>query len=380
MLVQVVEHDVGHGVTLEEHDHAHAGLVTLVADVGDAVDDLLLDQVGDALDEHRLVHLVGDLRDDQRLAIALELLDLDGTAHGDAPASGAEGVDDAGPAEDLAAGGKIWAMYILKQVTDVQLGILEQGDQRVDDLGHVVGRDVGGHAHRDARGAVDQQVRETGGEHRRLHLLVVIVGDEVDGLLLDVGEHLGRQPRHAHLGVPHGRRRIAVDGAEVALSVDHRVAHRERLREPHQRLVDRRVAVRVEASHGVADDAGALLVGRRGRVLQDVHGVQDAPVHGFESVAHVGQGAGHDHAHRIIEERALHLLGDAHRDDTGSVFHQLITHEFVLWPPRPGTTAPPWDRTGCRCWRAALPRRPAWAGPCGRSDPRSSRRRCPRRR
>ena len=65
-LVELVEHDVGVGVALQLDDDAHAVAVRLVAQVGDALDPLLVHQLGDALDEARLVHLVGDLGDDDR--------------------------------------------------------------------------------------------------------------------------------------------------------------------------------------------------------------------------------------------------------------------------------------------------------------------------
>ena len=59
----------------------------------------------------------------------------------------------------------------------------------------------------------------------------------------------------ARFGVAHRRRRIAVDRAEIALAVDQRQAHREILRHPHHRVVDRLVAMRMVFTHHVADDA-----------------------------------------------------------------------------------------------------------------------------
>jgi hypothetical protein len=49
LLVQVVEHHLGHFAALELDHQAHAGLVGLVADVGDAFDLLVAHQLGDAL-------------------------------------------------------------------------------------------------------------------------------------------------------------------------------------------------------------------------------------------------------------------------------------------------------------------------------------------
>ena len=55
---------------LELDDDAHAVAVGLVAQVGDALDPLVAHQVGDLLDQLRLVDLVGDLGDDDRLSLA----------------------------------------------------------------------------------------------------------------------------------------------------------------------------------------------------------------------------------------------------------------------------------------------------------------------
>ena len=64
---------------------------------------------------------------------------------------------------------------------------------RVDDLAQVVGWDVGGHAHRNALAAVDEQVREAGRQDERLLLPPVVVGDHVDGALVDASEQLHRK-------------------------------------------------------------------------------------------------------------------------------------------------------------------------------------------
>ena len=74
---------------------------------------------------------------------------------------------------------------------------------------------------------------------------VVEVRLEFDRPLVDVVEHRDRDPCQPRLGIPVGGRRIAIDRAEVALAVDQRVAKGEFLDHPDQRVVDRRVAVRM---------------------------------------------------------------------------------------------------------------------------------------
>ena len=92
-------------------------------------------------------------------------------------------------------------------------------------------------------------------------------------------------------------------------------AQRERLGHAHQRVVDRGVAVRVELAHDLADDAGALDVAAVGAQAHLGHLEQDPALDRLEPVAGVGQGPGVDDRVGVLEERALHLLGDVDVDD-----------------------------------------------------------------
>ena len=238
------------------------------------------------------------------------VFDLDLAAHHDRAAAGVIGGADALTAEDDAAGRKIRTGDDADQVLDAERGIVDQRDAGVDHLAEIVRRDVGRHADGDAAGAVDQEIREARRQNDRLSLVAVVVGLEVDGVLVDVREQRHRGVGETALGVPHRRRRIAVDRAVVALPVDQRQAHGEILRHAHQRVVDRLVAVRVILTHHVADHARRLHVFLVGRMPVLVHRIEDAPMHRLETVTRVGQRARHDHAHGVIEIAALHLLGD----------------------------------------------------------------------
>ena len=175
-------------------------------------------------------------------------------------------------------------------VVEVGLGVGDQVPQRLDDLDQVVRRDVGGHADRDAGRAVDDEVGDRRRQHDRLDLAAVVVGPEVDGVLVDRGGHRHRGRRHPALGVAHRGGRV-VRGAEVAVAVDDRQPHRPGLRHPDQGVVDRAVAVRVEPAHDLADDAGALHVPAVGAQAHVGHRVEDPALHRLEAVAGVGQRA-----------------------------------------------------------------------------------------
>jgi len=146
---------------------------------------------------------------------------------------------------------------------------------------------AGRHANGDACGAVGQEVGEIGRQDHRLGVLAVEARAEIDGLLVDALEQGRGRERQARLGVAVGGGVIPIDIAEVALAVHQGIALGEVLGEPHQRIVDGLVAVRMELADDVADHAGALFVGAVRVELQLAHGVQDAPMHGLEAVAHV---------------------------------------------------------------------------------------------
>ena len=148
---QAIQNDLRVRVALELDDDAHTGAVGLVADIGDALQLLFVDLIGHALDEHTLVDLIGKLRDDDAHAVLAEVLKLRAGAEHDLAASGGVGGADARAAHDDALRREVGAGDVLHEVRERSLGIVEHADAGVDDLGEVVGRDIGRHADGDAR-------------------------------------------------------------------------------------------------------------------------------------------------------------------------------------------------------------------------------------
>ena len=217
-----------------------------------------------------------------------------------------------------------------------RFGILDQLDGRVDDFGQIVRRNVGGHADRDAAGAVDDQIGNARGQHGGLDGGLVVVGHEVHGLHLDVGHQLAGNAHHAALGVAHGRGRIAVHRAEVALAVDQRIAQREGLRHADQRVVDGRVAVGMVDAHRLAHHLGALGVFLVVLQAHLVERVEHAAMHGLQAVAGIGQRAPDDDAHRVVEIGAAHLLFNIDGDEAGAAVRRRAAFEgekgiLIVW-------------------------------------------------
>ena len=226
----------------------------------------------------------------------------------------------------IAPVGKSGPLMCCGETADVDRRLVDHRHDRVDDLSQVVGRHVGRHPDRDSRRAVDEQVREPRRQDERLAPRAVVVRPEVDGIGVDVPEQLRRDRRQARLRIAVGRGRVAVDVAEVPLWVDERIAERELLGHADEGVVDRRVAVRMEALHHLADHGGALDPGPVRLQPGLVHREQHAPVDRLQAVSDVGKRARHDHAHRVVEEARAHLLLELARLDPAGAERVCARH------------------------------------------------------
>ena len=307
VLVEIVEDDLPDGVALELDHDADVGL-RFVADVGDSLDDLLLDEVRHVDDHFTLVDGVGDFGDDDALASVLVRFDGGLSANAELSATIFVHGRDSVVAANLRAGREVRTLHELHQVVDRAFGIVDVVRDAVAEFAEVVRRNVRRHADRDAGRTVEKEVRELCRQNGRFLGRFVVVGDHVDGLFLEIVEHFLGDLLHAHFGVTHGGGAVAVDGTEVSVTVHERAAEREVLRHADNRVVHSRIAVRVVLTDHVTDDTRTLQVLGVPRVVEHVHRVQTAPVYGLETVAHVGKGAADNYRHRVVDVVACHLV------------------------------------------------------------------------
>ncbi len=306
MLVDPVEDDLGGGVPPQLEDDAGAVPVRLVPQVRDAVDPFRLDEVGDQLQERGLVDLVRDLGDDD-LRPPVALPDLGRPPEPQGPPAGLVRLPDPLRGVQHPARREVGGRKDGHDLVEGRRRVLQEQQQGVDELPQVVGRHVRRHADGDPGRAVQQEIRDLPGKYERLLQGPVKVVPPLDGLLLDVLEHLLGKGREPGLGVPHRRGRIAIDGAEVPLAVDEEVAERERLGHPDQRIVDGELAVGVVLAEDVPDRARGLavrLVVGRPRLP---HRPEDTAVDRLQAVPSVGEGPPDDDAHGVVEVGFVHL-------------------------------------------------------------------------
>ena len=330
MLEQLVEHHVGLVVALDLDHHAHAVAVGLIVGAGHALDDLVLGELHNALDQSRLVDLIGQLGDHDGFTVLAVFLNVGLGADHDRPATGVVGIADAASAKDHRPGREVWPGQVLHQVIDGQAGIVDVGRARGDHFGQVMGRNVGRHAHGDTAGAIDQQVGVGRGQNLRLLPAFVVVGLEIDGVFVDVFEQARPKLGQPRLGIAISSGRVAVHGTEVALPVDQHGAHRERLRHAHHGVVDRAVAVGVVATHDLAHEVCGLAVGAVPLIAASLGSVENAAVDRFQAVADIGQGARDDDRHGVVQIGLAHLGNQRHRRD---VVGQCVEARPVVTTP-----------------------------------------------
>ena len=99
------------------------------------------------------------------------------------------------------------------------------------------------------------------------------------------------------------------------MPVDERQPQRPGLDHPHQGVVDRAVAVRVQPAHHLADDAGALHVAAVGAEVHVRHRVEDPALDRLEAVPGVGQRPAVDDRVGVLEEAGAHLVADVDVED-----------------------------------------------------------------
>ena len=306
VLVELVEDDVGVFAALELDDQADPLAVALVAEVGDAGDLVVVDEERDALLDDGLGDVVGDFGEDEVLPAAPHLLGVHPRPDDRPAPAGGVGVHDAPSPADERPRREVGPLDELHQLLRPRLRVVDEVDDGVGDLVHVVRGDGGRHADRDAHGAVAEQVREFPGQHHRLGGGLVEVGTEIDRVEGEVFEHVDGFAHHAGLGVTHGGGRVPVDGPEVPLLLDEGISEREILRHADERGIDDLLgAVGVVVAEGVAGDLGALAEFRARPQAKVVHRDEDATLRGLEPVADVRERAVHDHAHREVQERVL---------------------------------------------------------------------------
>ena len=110
------------------------------------------------------------------------------------------------------------------------------------------------------------------------------------------------------------------------MAVEQWVTAGEALNKPHQGVVNGLIPVGVIFAEDVTNNPCAFPIRTVWGEPQFLHGVKNPPLDRFETIAGIGQRPTHDHAHRVFEVGALHLLMQGDR------LNALLSHSVCRSP------------------------------------------------
>ena len=216
---QLIQDSVRVSVVLDFNNNADALFRGLVADVPDADDDLLVDQISD-LDQHiGLLDLIGDFVNHDTLAV-LVIKHLALRTHVETALAGGVHVDDTVDAMDGCSSGEVRTLYVLhvffyRDIWFAILSCFKNGiDVEVDrssNFCQVVRWNSGGHTNCNSVAAVQQKIGKARWKHGGFVLRIIEIRLEIHGVLVDVIKHVLGNSVETAFRVSHGGRWVTID-------------------------------------------------------------------------------------------------------------------------------------------------------------------------
>ena len=253
--------------------------------------------------------------------------------HHNAAAPRLIGTFDALHTHDVATGREIRRLHIVHESFNVNIRVVNIRNTPVNHFSQVMGRNIRCHADSDTARTINQKVRNARRHNRRFLKRVVKVRHHVHSFLFDILHHGLADEAESGFRVTHGRSRVAVHRAEVALPVHERTTHVPILCHTHQCAVNRTVSMWVILTEHLTDNTGRLTRGLVMRISQTKHTIQYAPVNRFKPVTYVRQSSCHDYRHGVVYIGGFHFLLNIHFDYLVFFCHYIYIELFVRLSP-----------------------------------------------
>ena len=305
---QIIQNNFGHHILAHFNHNAHTFAARFIADVGNAVDALVLHEFCNLLTEFGLVdHVRNFAHDNTRLATSIHINFSTGT-YTHAAMTREVCIADACATTNNTTSREVRARHILQQVFTGDIRIFSNGVNGVCNFAEVVRSHGSRHTHSNTGRTVHKHVRESGGQHLRFFQRFVEVRAHVHGIFFQVFQHERTHVVHLGFGITHSGSAVTVDRTEITLTEHQRVAQREVLRHTHQGFVHGRVAMRVVLTDHITHDTGALHRRLVGHHAQLVHTVHHTAVHRLKTVTRIRERTRYNHTHGVAEVAILHVL------------------------------------------------------------------------
>ena len=300
-----------------------------IVSVRDAVQFSVFYEVGNILDKLCLVDAVRYLGNNNLIVVFIAF-NLSLSTHHYTAATCLVCLLNALQTINICACWEVGSRYVLHQSLCIDIGIVDKCAATVNNFAKIMCRHIGSHTNGDTVTSIYQQVRYFRWHHAGLSKRVVKVIDHVDSILLQVVHDVLSHLREAALGITHSGWRVSVDRTEVSLSVNKCVAHVPLLSHAYQRSINRTVTMWVVLTKHLTYHACALLIRLAANVVDTLHTIEYASMHGLESVTHIWKRTSHDYRHRIVDIGGLHFLLDIDFDNF-VLFEILILVHYIIY-------------------------------------------------
>ena len=246
-LVDLVYQNLRAGIPLQGNFNTGV-LIGKVSHPGNSCQDLLIHELCNSLLKCRPVYSIGNFRDGNDRRPVVFFIYLHFASHFDRPTTGSEVALNSLYPSNLAGHWKIRPFNELHQLRQSNLRIVDLRAESIHNLSQIMRRNIGRHSHCDTCTSVDEEVREGCRKYCRLGSRLVIVGNEINSSLVEIGHHRHPEMRQAGLGVTHCRGRVGLRRPKVPLTVDKNFPHRPVLRHIDKGRVDDCFSVRMIVS------------------------------------------------------------------------------------------------------------------------------------
>ena len=207
----MIENHLRNGVALNLDNDTNI-VLGFIADVANANDHLLLDELHHVLEHLGLIDAIRNFRDDDSLAPVGRLLNLGNAAHGELPTPLTIHRIDAVDAANLRASREVGALHKLHEIVNrAVLAVLDIIIDSIAKFTEIMRRNVRGHTDGDTGRAVQKKIRKLGGKDSGLFESFIEVRSHIHGVLVEIAKKLLGDLLHTHFGITHGSCAIAID-------------------------------------------------------------------------------------------------------------------------------------------------------------------------
>ena len=197
----------------------HSVTVGIVLNFGNAFNFLVLAKLCNLFDKTALVYAVGKLAYNNLKAVVFAFNNLGSCTNINLASACCICFLYSTLAHNNSGSREVGTLDMLHKLVKLNICVIDKRTNAVCNLFKIMSRNIRRHTYCDTGRAVDKQVREFCRQNLRLGLRIVKVRKPVNGILADILKHFHRDFAHSRLCITVSGGRVAVDGAEVTVTV-----------------------------------------------------------------------------------------------------------------------------------------------------------------